>query len=154
MRVKIIALLLACSSLGACVSGPGYYEDDGYYADRGYEDRGYSDECRECGRVERIEWVRGGNPQTSGGGAILGALVGGALGSTVGRGDGRRAATVGGAVIGGVIGNEVEKDDRRHGRAEIIVRMENGERVVFDGSPDELREGDDVIIVAGELRLR
>ncbi len=153
MRLKVIAVLIACSGLGACVSGPGYYEDDGYYADRGYEDRDYGD-CRECGRVERIEWVRGGNPETSGGGALLGAIVGGALGNTVGRGDGRRAATIGGAVIGGAIGNEVEKNDRRHGRAEITVRMENGERVIFDGSPDELREGDDVIIVAGEPRLR
>ena len=149
MRFKLIAVVVASLGLGACVTGPGYYEDEGYYADRGY-----SDECRECGRVERIEWVRGGNPQTSGGGAILGALIGGALGNQVGKGDGRKAATVGGAVIGGVIGNEVEKDDRRHGRAEITIRMENGERLIFDGSPDELREGDEVIIVAGEPRLR
>ena len=149
MRVKMIAVLIGSLSLGACVTGPGYYQDDGYYADRGYSDR-----CMDCGRVERIEWVRGGDPQTSGGGALLGALVGGALGNQVGKGDGRKAATVGGALIGGVIGDNVERDDRRRGRAEIIVRMENGERLIFDGSPDELREGDDVIIVAGEPRLR
>ena len=57
---------------------------------------------------------RPGQPRTTGGGAVVGALVGGALGNTVGRGDGRRAATVLGAVIGGAIGNDVERSNLRN----------------------------------------
>ncbi|PZO08664.1 MAG: hypothetical protein DCF27_07950 [Lysobacteraceae bacterium] len=48
--------------------------------------------------------------QTSGGGALLGAIAGGVLGNTVGDGDGRRAATVIGAVLGGSIGNNIERN--------------------------------------------
>ncbi|MFY2762963.1 glycine zipper 2TM domain-containing protein [Arenimonas sp. MALMAid1274] len=51
--------------------------------------------------------------RTSGGGAVLGAIVGGALGNTVGSGDGRQAATVLGAVIGGAIGNDIERNGGR-----------------------------------------
>lgn len=51
--------------------------------------------------------------RTSGGGAVLGAIVGGALGNTVGDGDGRRAATVVGAVVGGAIGNDIERNGAR-----------------------------------------
>lgn len=48
--------------------------------------------------------------QTSGGGALLGAIAGGVLGNSVGDGDGRKAATVIGAVLGGSIGNNIERN--------------------------------------------
>lgn len=48
--------------------------------------------------------------QTSGGGALLGAIAGGVLGNSVGDGDGRKAATVIGAVLGGTIGNNIERN--------------------------------------------
>jgi uncharacterized protein YcfJ len=48
--------------------------------------------------------------QTSGGGALIGAIAGGVLGNSVGDGDGRKAATVIGAVLGGTIGNNIERN--------------------------------------------
>ncbi|WP_290781911.1 glycine zipper 2TM domain-containing protein [Arenimonas sp.] len=50
--------------------------------------------------------------QTTGGGALLGAIAGGVLGNSVGDGDGRKAATVIGAVLGGSIGNNIERNGR------------------------------------------
>jgi uncharacterized protein YcfJ len=50
--------------------------------------------------------------QTTGGGAIIGAIAGGVLGNSVGDGDGRKAATVIGAVLGGTIGNNIERNNR------------------------------------------
>ena len=47
-------------------------------------------------------------PRTSGGGALLGALVGGVVGHQVGGGFGRAAATGLGAVAGSVIGDRTE----------------------------------------------
>jgi uncharacterized protein YcfJ len=47
-------------------------------------------------------------PATSGGGALLGALVGGAIGNSVGSGFGRAAATGLGVVAGSVIGERAE----------------------------------------------
>ena len=66
-----------------------------------YQDRGYSD------RRDPRYAQRG---QTSGGGALLGAIAGGVLGNSVGDGDGRKAATVIGAVLGGTIGNNIERN--------------------------------------------
>jgi uncharacterized protein YcfJ len=48
--------------------------------------------------------------QTSGSGALIGAIAGGVLGNSVGDGDGRKAATVIGAVLGGTIGNNIERN--------------------------------------------
>jgi uncharacterized protein YcfJ len=50
--------------------------------------------------------------QTTGGGALIGAIAGGVLGNSVGDGDGRKAATVIGAVLGGTIGNNIERNGR------------------------------------------
>ena len=50
--------------------------------------------------------------QTTGGGAVIGAIAGGVIGNSVGDGDGRRVATVLGAVLGGAIGNNVERNNR------------------------------------------
>jgi uncharacterized protein YcfJ len=52
-------------------------------------------------------------PRTTGGGAVIGAIVGGALGNTVGHGDDRQVATVLGAVLGGAIGNGIERSNVR-----------------------------------------
>ena len=46
--------------------------------------------------------------RSSGGGAVVGALIGGAVGNSVGAGMGRAAATAIGAVAGAAIGNQAE----------------------------------------------
>lgn len=132
-RAKFAPLVLALAAAATTAQAQSY--------DRGYDpyDHGYGAAAiSDVARVIRVEPVvervqqpvqneecwyeeepvyardeRGGVPRTTGGGAVLGAIVGGALGNTVGRGDGRRAATVAGAVIGGTIGNNIERDNIR-----------------------------------------
>ncbi len=141
MRTRIVLLMLALLTLAACATPPRYYND------------GYRSACNNCGTVERIERVYG-ERETTGGGAVLGAIIGGALGNQVGKGDGRKAATVAGAVIGGAIGNEVEKDQRSRPRFEIFVQMDDGRRLVVEQpSLDGLREGDYVQIVGNRAQL-
>src|SRR5256885_2137009 len=48
-------------------------------------------------------------PQSSGGGAVLGAIVGGLLGHTVGGGFGKAAATGVGLVAGAAVGDNLER---------------------------------------------
>jgi len=74
------------------------------YQDRGYQNRGYQGGSRDP--------RYGTRSQTTGGGALIGAIAGGVLGNSVGDGDGRKAATVLGAVLGGTIGNNVERNGR------------------------------------------
>lgn len=141
MRTRIVLLLLALLALAACATPPRYYND------------GYRSACNNCGTIERIERVYG-ERETTGGGAVLGAIIGGALGNQVGKGDGRKAATVAGAVIGGAIGNEAEKDQRSRPRFEIFVQMDDGRRLVVEQPTlDGLREGDYVQIVGNRARL-
>ena len=141
MRTRIVLLLLAVLALAACATPPRYYND------------GYRSACNNCGTIERIERVYG-ERETTGGGAVLGAIIGGALGNQVGKGDGRKAATVAGAVIGGAIGNEAEKDQRSRPRFEIFVQMDDGRRLVVEQPTlDGLREGDCVQIVGNRARL-
>ena len=141
MRTRIVLLLLAVLALAACATPPRYYND------------GYRSACNNCGTIERIERVYG-ERETTGGGAVIGAIIGGALGNQVGKGDGRKAATVAGAVIGGAIGNEAEKDQRSRPRFEIFVQMDDGRRLVVEQPTlDGLREGDYVQIVGNRARL-
>jgi uncharacterized protein YcfJ len=51
---------------------------------------------------------------TSGGGAVLGAIVGGLLGNTVGGGMGRAAATGVGVIAGAAVGNNLEQRDSQY----------------------------------------
>src|SRR5690242_14975139 len=67
------------TTLAGCVAPPPrptttYYDDRGGYYDR---DR----DCHQCGRVTDIERVYARDRSTSGGGAVIGAIVGGLLGS-------------------------------------------------------------------------
>lgn len=102
MRMRVLLLSLTVFGLGACATSPGYYDQGGYQYGSG--------QCGNCGTVEKIERVYG-ERQTSGGGAVLGAIIGGALGNQVGKGDGRKAATIAGAVIGGAVGREADAND-------------------------------------------
>lgn len=51
-------------------------------------------------------------PQTSGGGAVLGAIAGGAAGNAIGGGSGRAAATALGVIGGALLGNHIEGNGR------------------------------------------
>lgn len=50
-------------------------------------------------------------PQTSGGGGLLGAIAGAALGSTIGHGSGTAAAVLLGTVGGAIVGNNIEANN-------------------------------------------
>lgn len=52
-------------------------------------------------------------PQTSGGGGLLGAIAGAAIGSTIGGGSGTAAAMLIGSVGGAIVGNNIEANGQR-----------------------------------------
>ncbi|HET7845827.1 MAG TPA: glycine zipper 2TM domain-containing protein [Xanthomonadales bacterium] len=166
MKTLIAAAVLALTSTAALADR----YDDRYYDSRyetRYYDTRYDDRydnrydnrrgrCDRCGVVLDINRYGGhGNRHSNAGGTVLGALVGGAIGNQVGKGDGRKAATVAGAVIGGVAGNRI--DDRNGDgsrRYEILVRMDDGRRVVIDQNDlNGVREGSRVYVRNGRARL-
>jgi len=53
-------------------------------------------------------------PQTSGGGGLLGALIGAGIGAGIGHGGGQAAAIVAGTTLGAIVGNQVEADNQRY----------------------------------------
>jgi uncharacterized protein YcfJ len=57
-------------------------------------------------------------PQTSGGGGLLGAVAGGVLGSTIGSGSGTAAAILIGTVGGAIVGNNIEANSARQAYAQ------------------------------------
>jgi outer membrane lipoprotein SlyB len=137
--IRRLAPALLCLVLAACATPGGRYADDRY-----------GGPCRQCGTVERIERVYGGEGYATGSGALLGAIIGGALGNTVGKGDGRKAATVAGALIGGAVGNEAEKEANRAPRYEIFVALDDGRRVVVRQKElGPLRDGVRVVVRNG-----
>jgi len=143
----LIAGALALT-LGGCVS-------DGYNSRSYAYDEPRNQRCQQCGTVEDIDRVSyGERRRTTGGGAVIGALVGGAVGNQFGKGDGRTAATVAGAVIGGVAGNEIEKDRGRDDVYEISVRMDDGRRFVLaQYELNGIREGSRVVVNEGYASL-
>ena len=56
-------------------------------------------------------------PQTSGGGGLLGAIAGGAVGSTIGGGAGTAAAIVAGTALGAIVGNNIEANNQRYAQS-------------------------------------
>lgn len=148
MKSTLLAGAFALA-LGGCATDSGYYSSGYDSGSRGYAS---AQRCDACGTVQDINRVRYGDRRTSGGGAVLGALVGGALGNQVGSGSGRRAATVGGAVIGGVVGNEIERNRNSDEIYEISVRMDNGRYLTFEQfNLNGIREGSRVIVDDGAL---
>ncbi len=102
--------------------------------------------CNGCARVTDIhtETRRG---QSSGVGAVGGAVVGGLLGNMVGGGNGRKLATVAGAVGGGYAGNEIEKNQKSTTVWVIQMREADGRLRRFERSADPgLRVGDEVLL--------
>ena len=64
--------------------------------------------------------------QTTGVGAVGGAIAGGLLGNQVGGGRGRVLTTIAGAVGGGLAGNGIEHAVRKNTTYQVQVRMQDG----------------------------
>lgn len=110
----------------------------------------------EFGRVTNIyEHREQQSKRTSGAGAVLGAVIGGVLGNQVGGGTGRAAATAIGAVGGGFAGNAIEGRNNDNGRADgyrIVVTLDQGGQRDYDVSnPGDLRVGDRVRLINGQI---
>ncbi|KAI3596348.1 Outer membrane lipoprotein [Cupriavidus necator H850] len=84
-----------------------------------------------AGRIVAVTPVQTQKPNTSGLGALGGAVVGGLLGNQVGKGNGRIVGTVVGAVGGGVAGNQIEKAVSKDTHYEVRVRMDDGSHRSF-----------------------
>jgi len=104
--------------------------------------------CLHCARVTDVH-TEARQAQTSGVGAVGGAVVGGVLGSIVGGGVGKKLATVGGAVAGGYAGNEIEKSQKSYTVWVVQVQESDGRthRFVRNADPG-LRVGDEVKLTA------
>ncbi len=106
----------------------------------------------EYGRVENIGTIEVAR-RTTGGGAILGAVIGGLVGNRFGGGTGRALATGAGVVGGAVAGNAIEARTRREDEVfRVQVRFDNGAVRDFDFQRiDDLRTGDRVKLENGQL---
>ena len=146
-KISILSSLSALALVTACSSNPPR-NDSGSYNTQVNN----SSQSAMYGRVTNIEVVSTA-ANTSGGGAILGAVIGGVLGHQVGGGSGRDAATAVGVVGGAVLGNEVEKRNKRGGEVyRISVRFEGGRTSQFEYERiDDLRVGDRVKVQDGQL---
>ena len=63
-------------------------------------------------------------PQTSGGGGLLGALIGAGIGAGIGHGGGQAAAIVAGTTLGAIVGNQVEADNQRYAQSMPVCTTE------------------------------
>lgn len=106
----------------------------------------------EFGQVQDITVIRQ-EARTSGGGAVLGAIVGGVLGNQVGGGTGKALATGAGVVGGAVVGNQIEKRNKRDDEVfRVVVRFDNGAVRHYDyDNVDGLRVGDRVKLEGKQL---
>ncbi len=148
MLSRKLSTLCAATTLAlitACSSNPP--RNDAVFDPPGSASQGVT-----FGNVSNIEIVPVA-ARSSGGGALLGAVIGGVLGHQVGGGSGRDAATVVGAVGGAVIGNQVERHNKRDNEIyRVSVRLDNGRLAQFDYQRiDDLRVGDRVKVQDGQL---
>ena len=132
--VFIAAILLV--SLGACSS---YHK-----AGTAYDAPRYSSQQ---GRVIEIQ-VISEQSRTTGGGALLGAVLGGVVGHQLGGGSGKNVATGVGVIGGALVGNEVESSKTADSEIyRVTVRLDNGRSQSFDYRHiDNLQVGDRVRI--------
>lgn len=149
--LPLVAATVMALGLSACASSGSSYG----YRDYDSRDRySYDSRCYSCGTVERIDVARYGDGRTTGAGAVAGAIIGAAVGNQVGSGSGRRAATVAGAVAGGVAGNNIERNRNDRDVFAVVVRMDDGRRVVVEQrSLNGVREGARVEVRSGRAQL-
>lgn len=106
----------------------------------------------EYGQVQNIGNVAVAS-RTSGGGALLGAVIGGVVGHQFGGGTGKTLATGAGVVGGALAGNVIEGRNRRDDEVfRVQVRFDNGSVREYDFQRiDDLRVGDRVKFEGGQL---
>jgi outer membrane lipoprotein SlyB len=163
---KNIVLLAGAMSLAVLAGCNGRPIADASAADRGAvisaadrdderrrdDDRG---DCLTCGTVESITPVRRGDGDTTGVGAVVGAIVGGVAGRQVGGGRGQDIATVAGAVGGAVAGNKIEEARDKELMYDVVIDMERGEdEIITVSDAASLRVGDEVTVRGNEISLR
>lgn len=109
------------------------------------------------GTVEGASAVVDQQSNTTGSGAVVGAILGGLFGRGISSGTtaGRNASTVVGAVAGGLIGNQVERNTRGDQRVtgyRLNVRFDDGTLRTID-HPVAFASGTRVVLERGSLRL-
>lgn len=135
-RARAVTLAFAALALAACAPQPAVQ---------------VSGPAR-VGTVESIQQVPASN-ETSGLGAIGGALVGGGIGSLFGGGSGRTVATVVGATAGGFAGNRIEANNPRM-VWQIAVRYDDGSfATIRQEATPIVRPGDHVVVTNNGLEL-
>lgn len=104
-----------------------------------------------AGEVVAINTVQAPE-QTTGIGAVGGAIAGGLLGNQVGGGRGRILTTIAGAVGGGLAGNGIEHAVRKSTSYEVQVRMQDGSYRNFSyPTQPALQIGEHVRVVGDSL---
>lgn len=110
--------------------------------------------CYSCGVVSSVTAVTQ-QGQSTGAGAVIGALVGGAAGNQVGGGSGRKLATAAGAIGGALLGNNIEQNRSSTVYYEVRINMEDGSQQVINlQDPAGLSAGTPVSVVGGNISLR
>lgn len=142
---KITIAIVAVLSLGACASNRGYQQPQ--YQNSNQQGVRY-------GTVQNITVSNNGGSQTSGGGALLGAIVGGVVGNRFGGGTGKDLSTVAGAFGGAIVGNEIEKNKSQAGPTvyNVQVRFDDGGTANYQyGQINGIGQGSRVKLVNGRL---
>ncbi len=110
--------------------------------------------CSWCGVVRSINTVTQQGDST-GAGAVIGAIVGGAAGNQVGGGSGRDIATVAGAVGGVLLGNNIERNRNAVTYYEIVIDMdEGGQQIVNVPDLAGIVVGVPVSVQGGNITVR
>ena len=110
--------------------------------------------CYSCGVVSSVTAVTQ-QGQSTGTGAVIGALVGGVAGNQVGGGSGRKIATAAGAIGGALLGNNIEQNRRGTVYYEVRINMEDGSQQVINlEDPAGLTAGTPVTVSGGNISLR
>lgn len=110
--------------------------------------------CQTCGTVRSVTAITQ-QGQSTGAGAVIGAIVGGVAGNQVGGGSGQKLATAAGVIGGALLGNNIEQNRNSAAYYEVVIDMENGgQQVVNLQDPAGLGAGMNVSVVNGNITIR
>lgn len=155
-RASSAVLVITCTALTACAVYPPPGQPVYSEPDSGYSPATTPSHATEYGRITRIERLNyAAERQTSGLGALAGAVIGGLIGSQVGRGGGSAAAAGLGFIGGAMLGDAAEGGGAQSGHSlvyRITIRTDRGPTRAFDvSSPGDLMPGDRVRVYQGEI---